>query len=126
MFEVIHKPPSNKSHPRTGHGASTPKPQDIPSGSPGTTTLRGNPPRVTPVPSLRTTPAPPPRQSPVPSPRSTPLVQQETHLCHHHDQYPDQEQLHHPKISLDHSHNLNFSLLQYQNPMVDRHDEPPC
>ena len=44
MFEVIHKPSSNKSHPRTGHGASTPKPRYIPSGSPGTTTLRGNPP----------------------------------------------------------------------------------
>ena len=26
MFEVIHKPTSNKSHPRTGHRASTPKP----------------------------------------------------------------------------------------------------
>ena len=42
MFEVIHKPMSNKPHPRTGHEASTPKPLDIPSGSPGTTTLRGN------------------------------------------------------------------------------------
>ena len=72
MFEVIHKPSSNKSHPGTGHGASTPKPQDIPSGSPGTTTLRGNPPQATPVPSPRTTPAPPPRQTPFPSPRSTP------------------------------------------------------
>ena len=50
MFKVIHKPTSNKPHPRTGHGASTPKPLDIPSGSPGTTTPRGNPPQVTPVP----------------------------------------------------------------------------
>ena len=44
MFEVIHKPMSNKPHPRTGHRASTPKLLDIPSGSPGTTTPRGNPP----------------------------------------------------------------------------------
>ena len=72
MFEVIHKPTSNKPHPRTGHGASMPKLLDIPSGSPGTTTLRGNPPQMTPVPPPRTTPAPPPRQTPVPSPRSTP------------------------------------------------------
>ena len=50
MFEVIHKPMGSKPHPRTGHRASTPKPLDIPSGNPGTTTLRGNPPQVTPVP----------------------------------------------------------------------------
>ena len=50
MFEVIHKPMGNKPHPRTGHGTSTPNPLDIPLGSPGTTTLRGNPPWVTPVP----------------------------------------------------------------------------
>ena len=50
MFDIIHKPTSNKSNPRTGHGASMPKPLDIPLGSPGTTTTRGNPPWVTPVP----------------------------------------------------------------------------
>ena len=72
IFEVMHKPSSNKSHPGTGHRASTPKLWDIPSGSPGTTTPRGNPPQATPVPSPRITPAPPPRQTPVPSPRSTP------------------------------------------------------
>ena len=53
-----------------------------------------------------------------------PLVHWEMHLCYHHNQYPNQEWLH-PKISLDHSHNLSLSLLQYQNPTVDRHDEPP-
>ena len=50
MFEVIHKPTSNKAHQRTGHGASMPKLLDTPLGSPGTTTPRGNPPQVTPVP----------------------------------------------------------------------------
>ena len=40
MFEVIHKPTGSKPHPRTQHRASTPKPLDIPSGSPGTTTPR--------------------------------------------------------------------------------------
>ena len=43
MFEVIHKPTSNKSHLRTGHRASTPKLQNIPLGNSGTTTLRGKP-----------------------------------------------------------------------------------
>ena len=50
MFEVIHKPMSNKFYPGTGHKASMPKLLDIPLGSPGTTTLNGNPPQVTPVP----------------------------------------------------------------------------
>ena len=39
MFKVIHKPMGNKPHPGMGHGASTPNPLDIPSGSSGTTTL---------------------------------------------------------------------------------------
>ena len=50
MFEVTHRPTKNKPHPITGHGASTPKLLDIPLGSPGTTTPRGNPPQDTPVP----------------------------------------------------------------------------
>ena len=49
------------------------------------------------------------------------------HLCHHHDQYLSQEGLHHPEISLNHSHNLSLSLslLQYWILMVGRHSEPP-
>ena len=47
------------------------------------------------------------------------------HLCCHHDQYLGQEQLHHPEISLNHSHNLSLRLLQYQILMVGGHDEPP-
>ena len=48
------------------------------------------------------------------------------HLCHHHNQYLSQEGLHHPEISLNHSHNLSLSLLQYQILAVGRHDESPC
>ena len=72
MFEVIHKPMSNKPHSRTRHRASTPKPLDITSGSPGTTTLKGNPPQATPVPPQE--PLQPHLQgkTPVPSPRLTP------------------------------------------------------
>ena len=126
MFEVIHKPTSNKSHPRTGHRASMPKPLDIPSGSPGTTILRGNPPLVTPVPPWE--PLQPHLQGKhlFHHQGQPPLVHQTMHLCLHHNQYPNQEQLHHPKISLNHSHNLNLSLLQYQNLMVGGHDEPLC
>ena len=47
------------------------------------------------------------------------------HLCHHHNQYLSQEGLHHPEISLDHSHNLSLSLLQYQILTVGRYSEPP-
>ena len=72
MFKVIHKPVGNKPHPGMRHGASTPNPLDIPSGSPGTTTQGGNPPQATPVPTPRTTPVPPPRQTPVPPLRLTP------------------------------------------------------
>ena len=119
MFEVIHKLMSNKPHPRTGHGASTPKPLDIPLSIPGTTTLRGNPPWVTPVPPLRTTPAPPPRQTPVPSPRLTPTGSLGNAPVLPPWVVPQ------PRINLSHSHNLSLSLLQYQNLMVGRH-EPPC
>ena len=44
IFEVLHRPMSNKPNPGMGHGASTPNLLDIPSGSPGSTTLGGNSP----------------------------------------------------------------------------------
>ena len=60
---------------------------DIPLGSPGTTTLRGNPPQASPVPPQRTTPAPSPRQTPIPSPRLTPTGPLGNAPVHHHNQY---------------------------------------
>ena len=142
MFEVIHRPTGNKPHPGMGHGASTPNPLDISSGSPGTTTLRGNPLWVTPVPSPRTTLVPPPRQTPVPSSRLTPTGSLRNTPVPSLWPVPLPRRQHHQETDLSLNLSLNFNLnpnlnpnlslnhslnlLQYQIQMKSKLSKPLC